>query len=149
MIDRETKLPLSKTGEDYTDWDVDHQDPMDGVVNWAPIFDNDGAVIGFTVSTGNNEQDSIYRNLIVQAVNSHQPLIEALEKAQTKLFEAQDKFWVIHCNHPGKHVSERQEQDKQFLATLSERMRNAGDDVRAALSQAQTDSPTTTLKGDG
>lgn len=49
--------------------------------------------------------------------------------ARNELLEAQDKFWVIHCNHPGTGadhaLSTRQAEDKAFLGEMSERMGGA------------------------
>lgn len=79
MSEQEIKLPISKKG-DYTDWDVDHEDPLDGMVSWAPIFEADGEVMAFAVATGHNSHDAARRNLIVTAVNSHKALKEALDR---------------------------------------------------------------------
>jgi hypothetical protein len=54
--------------------------------------------------------------------------------AQSELAEAADKFWVIHCNHPGKAVGRAQGEDKEFCATMSERMTAAHKKITAALS---------------
>lgn len=108
------------------DKNKDHKNP---IIHWMG-FDDLGETLEF--------KDRLDRaNLIVTAFNSHKPLIEALEKAQTELLEAADKFWVIHCNHPGKHVSDRQEEDKQFLSEMYERMSNAADEAHTALSLAK------------
>lgn len=57
----------------------------------------------------------------------------ALRAAEVDLREAEDKFHVIHLNHPGKRCSAAQQQDKDFLAYMSGRMKAAADLARAAL----------------
>lgn len=64
----------------------------------------------------------------------------ALIDARTELFEAADKFSVIHHNHPGaaadKGIGKYQAEDKAFCAELSDRMTAAASRARATLSPA-------------
>jgi hypothetical protein len=60
-------------------------------------------------------------------------LAKALRAAQGELAEAADKFWVIHCNHPGEVCGRAQGEDKAFLATMSKRMQAASVSAVAAL----------------
>lgn len=57
----------------------------------------------------------------------------ALVAAQSELYEGADKFWVIHCNHPGKSAGRAQGEDKEFCSTMAERMQNAGNAARDLL----------------
>ena len=61
----------------------------------------------------------------------------ALRDAQNELFEAADKFNVIHHNHPGSAadlgIGKYQAEDKAFCAELSDRMMAAADRARTAL----------------
>lgn len=64
-------------------------------------------------------------------------LEEALRDAQKELFEAADKFNVIHHNHPGaladKGSASYMAEDKAFCAELSDRMIAAAVRARTAL----------------
>lgn len=67
-------------------------------------------------------------------------LREVLADAAKELGEAQDKFWVFHCNaptgdylRPGSLTDRHLKEDKAFLAELSDRMGNAEKRARAAL----------------
>lgn len=57
----------------------------------------------------------------------------ALTDAAGTLEEAADKFWVIHCNHPGEASGRAQGEDKAFLATMHDLTKAAGKTARAAL----------------
>jgi hypothetical protein len=61
----------------------------------------------------------------------------ALNDAAGELDEAADKFWVIHCNHPGARCGRGQAEDKAFLATMHDRMAAAVRRARSA-SSAET-----------
>jgi len=79
-------------------------------------------------------------DLITEAPN----LYGALEKACEALFEAEDKFWIGHLNHPGdSHIRDKgslaarhARENKQNLADKCEEMKQAGDAAKAALKKA-------------
>ena len=66
-------------------------------------------------------------------------LREALKEAEQALFEAEDKFWVAHCNHPAPRpekqglAADHQRLDKAFLAEMSFKMKAARQRVKDAL----------------
>jgi uncharacterized Zn finger protein len=99
---------------------------------------------GAELSQGADDEDYHDTSAIVARWNRRAPdralldrieeLEGALRDADAELLEAADKFNVIHHNHPGKAVSKYQEQDKQFCASLSDRMMAAHSRARKALS---------------
>jgi len=62
-------------------------------------------------------------------------LTEALTAAAGELFEAEDKFWVIHRNHPGEAAGRAQGEDKMLCAELANRMRAAKQAARKSLAR--------------
>ena len=75
---------------------------------------------------------------ILSLIEENKRMREALVDAETELGEAEDKFWVMHCNHPGddpkrEMLTRRRDEDKAFMAVLSERMGVAKKRARAAL----------------
>lgn len=65
----------------------------------------------------------------------------ALRDAQSELAEAADKFWVIHCNHPGERTGRAQGEDKAFCATMADRMQAAHGRARLALNPTHGKEP--------
>lgn len=70
-------------------------------------------------------------------------LREALQFAVQELREAEDKFWVSHCNHPGDAgienkdslFAEHRRQDKDRLEGWSKRAGNAANEIRTVLAK--------------
>ena len=70
-------------------------------------------------------------------------LREALQFAVRELHEAQDKFWVSHCNHPGDSGQKNKEslwaeharQDKQMLVLWSDRAGESASEIREILAK--------------
>jgi hypothetical protein len=70
-------------------------------------------------------------------------LREALQFAIAELFEAGDKLWVSHCNHPGDYGIENKDslsaihrrEDRERLADWSDRIFKATDEIRKVLAK--------------
>lgn len=70
-------------------------------------------------------------------------LREALQFAIAELFEAEDKLWVSHCNHPGDFGienkdslwAEHRRQDRDRLAGWADRAKNAANEIRKVLAK--------------
>jgi len=70
-------------------------------------------------------------------------LREALQFAIAELFEAGDKLWVSHCNHPGDYGYQNKEtlgaihrrEDRERLVGWSDRAFEAGDKIRKVLAK--------------
>lgn len=70
-------------------------------------------------------------------------LREALQFAIGALFEAEDKFWVAHCNHPGDAGIEYKDslmaihrrEDREMLAKWSDAASKAKDELCKVLAK--------------
>lgn len=70
-------------------------------------------------------------------------LREALQFALAELREAEDKFFVSHCNHPADYgiknpdslFAIHRREDKTRLAIWADRMKNAAESVRKVLAK--------------
>lgn len=70
-------------------------------------------------------------------------LREALQFAIAELFEAGDKLWISHCNHPGDYGIENKDslsaihrrEDREMLAKWADRAFNAKDELRKVLAK--------------
>lgn len=60
-------------------WEAVHEDAYSS--GFAPIVDSRGNVVAMALTVGQNDNDAIRRDRIIQAVNSHQDLIDALREA--------------------------------------------------------------------
>jgi len=78
-----------------------------------------------------------------ERLNSAEALAEqyrvVVEAAVTELEEAEDKFWVMHCNHPGGSkfeglTAKQLDEDKAFMASHSKRMGEAARKARQVVS---------------
>lgn len=74
-------------------------------------------------------------------MTTEERLREALQFAIGELGEAEDKFWIAHCNHEGDlHIANKDSlrsahliQDKEMLKRLSDRMKNARNQIREVM----------------
>jgi hypothetical protein len=109
----------------------------------SPIWCQDGALAGggcdFSTATHIANFSPANAIALLDALTAERARVEALTEALTaaagELFEAEEKFWIIHCNHPGAAAGRAQGEDKAFCARLTDRMRAAKHAARAALAR--------------
>jgi hypothetical protein len=77
--------------------------------------------------------------LALQAVNAHDALVAALKEAEQELLEAADKMHVLGLNHPGG--TRWLDEDKEFMAQLSDRFSASGRAIRATIALARGEKP--------